>query len=162
MSAARIFHINRPLFALAETHPAHCFLKAFIECLRDCVGKEIPYRGAEDLAIDQEWFSQTDLRNRSFSGFTYEHLSYTIELDGWLSGTSTATPDELNTIDRLPYFRALMTECKAACIDDKNAAVLDMVEQVERLLDLWERCIKARWRSIGFSEPAPRDGDETM
>ena len=150
MPANYVRRMNRPLFALPEMHPARRFLVAFIECGRDCVGKEIPYRGREHLAVDQKWFSKTDLRVCSFSGFAYNYLSFTVELDGWLIGAPTATAEEIATMERLRYLRCLMSECKEACINDRNRAVLSMVEQVEQLLDLWETCIRERWREIGY------------
>jgi hypothetical protein len=115
------------------------------------VGKEVPYRGREHLAVDQTWLSTIDSRDRTFSGFAYEYLSYTVELDGWLSQAPEATGQEQATLARLPYLRSLMIECKGACIADSNAAVLAMVEQVLTLLDLWEASIRERWRAIGYN-----------
>jgi|SRR5581483_3785509 len=145
-----IYRLNRPLFALPEQHPARRFLVSLMDCQRDCVGKEIAYRGQERLAVDQEWFSRVDVRTWQFSSFAYEHLSYAIELDGWVSGSPTPTGEEIATMQRLPHLRQLMTECKEACIADNNAAVLQMTRQVDNVIDLWETCIQERWRTIGI------------
>jgi hypothetical protein len=150
MSIEHVLRVNKPLFDLPESHPAKRFLCAFVACLDECVGREIPYRGKEDLAADEDWFSLHDGRVWSFSSFAYIYLAFTVELDGWLTGAATATRDEIGTMTRLPYLRTLMRECKDACVADRNEAVLAMVEQVENLIDLWEACIKERWQVIGF------------
>ena len=55
-------------------------------------------------------------------------------------------------MERLPYLHSLMIECKEACIADNNLEVLAMVAKVLASLDLWETCIRERWRMIGYSE----------
>ena len=147
----RVYRANRPLFSLPETHPARRFLNAFMQVLEDCVGKEVPYEGYEHLAVDQEWFSATDLRTWKSSSFAYAYLSFTVELDGWLVNAAAPTDGERNVIERLPYLRLLVNECKEACIGEGNERVLVMALQVERLFDLWEACIRERWRAIGYS-----------
>jgi hypothetical protein len=141
-----IYRVNRPLFSLPESHPAHRFLRQFIKCQQNCVGREIPYRGREHLAVDQEWFSATDKRMWHFSGLAYMYISFTVELDGWLTDAPAATESEKSTLENLPYLRTLLGECKEACLDNGNTTVLAMVEQVEEVLDLWEFCIEERLR----------------
>lgn len=151
MPRNHVYRRNRPIFELPESHAAHRFLRAFIKCRNDCVGKEIPWPEEEQLAVDQEWFSATDSRRWKFSGFAYTYLSFDIELDGWLNDSPTPTAGETSTIEKLPYLRSLLAECKSACIESGNTATLAMVAQVDELFDLWEDCIRVRWRQIGYA-----------
>ncbi|MHC4399029.1 MAG: hypothetical protein ACYTG0_05045 [Planctomycetota bacterium] len=139
-----IYEINRPLFSLPDAHPAHRFLRAFIRCRRQCVGREIALPGDEHDALDQEWYSSTDDRTWTFSAFAYTFLSFDVELDGWLTDSPHLTETEKGVLDKLPYLRALLSECETAAVDDKNADILTMIEQVRSLFDLWENCITAR------------------
>jgi hypothetical protein len=144
MSAANsIRRKNRPLLQLPDSHPARRFLDAFIKCLRH-VGREIPYRGRELEAIDQEWMSCIDNKKWKFSSFAYTYLSFTLELDGWLTDAPTLTHSERNVLRALPRFRVLMEECREACVKAGNSEVLTMSEDVLELLKLWEECINAR------------------
>jgi hypothetical protein len=140
----RIHQINRPLFDLPQTHPARRFLEAFIACRSNCVGREIAYRGREHEAIDQTWTSATDNRLWRFSGFAYMYISFTVELDGWLTNSPTPTQYENSTLKELPRLRTLMEECREACVVANNDAVLVLTNQVIDLLDLWEECIRVR------------------
>jgi hypothetical protein len=161
MSADHIYRLNRPLFSFPEEHPARRFLIAFMKCQRECVGREIGYKDEEQLAVDQEWFSSRDLRTWTFSSFAYQYLSYAIELDGWLTSAMSPTEEEIATLERLPHYRCLMSECKERCVADNNAAVMHMVQQVEHVIDLWDTCIKERWRMIGYEAQQMGTGPAT-
>lgn len=125
-----VFRLNRPLFEFPESHPAHQFLSAFIRCRVECVGRD-----ACDEPIDQEWFSASELRQRSFSDFAYAHLSFDIVLDGWLSNAQELTESEKQWLDQLPRFRVLLEECKSAAIEDGNSRILPLVQQVKDMLE---------------------------
>jgi len=143
-----VFEINRPLFTLPESHPAHRFLRAFITCRSECVGREIVLPNDVHEAVDQEWYSTADDRTWTFSAFAYMFLSFDVRLDGWLTDAPHLTESEKGILDKLPYLRTLLTECRTAAVDDKNTEVATMVEQVRGLLDLWENCITARLERI--------------
>ncbi len=139
-----VYEINRPLFSLPESHPAHRFLRAFITCRRDCVGREIVLPADKHDPVDQEWYSISDDRTWSFSALAYTFLSFNVELDGWLTDAPCLTEAEKGVLDKLPYLRTLLSECVAAAIGEKNTEILVMIEQVRGLLDLWETCITVR------------------
>jgi hypothetical protein len=132
-----VYRLNAPLFELDMRHPARRFLEAFIECRRYCVGKELH-------GVDQEWWSPSTNRTQTFSSFAYEHLSFDIQLDGWLSDSPSATASERRVLETIPGIRSLMTECQQAAIDEGNDMVIEMVDRVLHMLELWERCIDAR------------------
>ena len=140
----QVRRLNMPLFSLPPDHIAHRFLEAFIACRQNCVGREIAYEGSGVQPIDQEWTSTSDGRVRQLSAFAYEHLSFDLILDGWLSGAPELTVTECASLERLPYLTMLMTECHDACRKSNNATALALVEQILELLQLWESCIRAR------------------
>lgn len=134
-----VYRLNRPLFELPQSHPAHRFLRAFIECRQDCVGKEI-----ESDVFDQEWFSQTEDRAWSYSAFAYQYLAFDIVLDGWLRNAKHLTASEEQWLVCLPRWRVLLDECRTAAAGDGNHAVMGMIAQVLKMFDLWEECVRAR------------------
>src|ERR1700690_1722297 len=116
-----IARLNRPVLALDEAHPAKRFLTGFIECRRDCVGRELG--SDKDLPIDQAWTSSLKSqawpfpserpysKDWTFSAFAYRFISFDIELDGFLSNAPHLTDSETNAARILPIYRALMHEC---------------------------------------------------
>src|SRR5690606_5595631 len=132
-------NLNREIFSLPESHPARRFLQAFMECRRDCVGKE-----ASDSPIDQEWQSLTDGKLWSYSAFAYRFLSFDIVLDGWLTLAPKRTANEQRWLSELPRWRTLLSECKHAAEFDENRAILPFIAQVLDMFALWERCILER------------------
>lgn len=144
-----VYRLNRTLFDLPQSHPAHRFLLAFIECRQDCVGREV-----EGDAFDQEWFSQTDNRAWSYSAFAYQYLSFDIVLDGWLNNAEGMTASEEQWLACLPRWRALLDECRASAARDRKHAVMRMIGQVLKMFDLWEECVHARLRSESRSDSA--------
>jgi hypothetical protein len=132
-----IYAINKAVFQLAAEHPARRFLEAFIECRMECVGKEVE-------GIDQEWFSQTDLRTHRFSSFTYEHLAFDVELDGFLQNAKQTTVSELRALKAIPHMEALVEECESAASQDCNAPVVTMCKNVLKMLTLWRQYISFR------------------
>lgn len=139
-----VVRLNRPLFNLPQSHPAHRFLLAFIKCRKECVGRERDTRNAKQPPADQQWYSETDARFWTFSEFAYTALAFDVELDGWLEEAPTLTKTEKETLKHLPYLRALMEECQAAAHQDDNSPVLEMVSTVLEMLELWQVCIEAR------------------
>lgn len=136
MNVARL---NQEIFSLPDSHPARRFLQAFMECRRDCVGKE-----ASDYPIDQEWFSDTDRKSWSYSDFAYKFLSFDIVLDGWLTSSPQRTADEERWSAELPRWRALLNECNNAAECEENYAILPVIAQVLKMFELWEQCILER------------------
>jgi hypothetical protein len=139
-----IVRLNKPIFDLPESHPAHRFLIAFIKCRRECVGRELDTRQSGQTGVDQKWYSDTDSRFWTFSEFAYTALAFDIELDGWIEEVPALTASEKRTLESLPYLRTLMEECRAAAQRDGNSPVLKMVSTVLEMLDLWQSCIEAR------------------
>ena len=131
--------LNQELLSLPESHIAHRFLRAFIECRRHCIGRE-----ASNDPVDHEWFSECDGRLWSYSEFSYTFLSFDIVLDGWLTRAPTRTRNEEQWIAQLPRWRELLRECKSAAELDNNAAVLPIIAQVLGMFELWEECIVKR------------------
>src|SRR5690606_21315736 len=83
---------NAPLFKLPLEHPARKFLQTFIECVGTYAGAELPPPYGRD--VDQRWWSPTENRFLTFSGFVYEHLCFTVVLDGWLTAAPQLTDSE--------------------------------------------------------------------
>ena len=135
-----IFRLNKAIFDFAPDHPARRFLEAFVECRMNCVGKEID-------GLDQEWFSEADMRTHKFSSFAYEWLSFDIELDGWLHDAQEMTDSEKRALDGIPQMDGLMAECKAAAMVDHNSEMVTMCDQVLHTLELWAECINRRLQS---------------
>jgi hypothetical protein len=135
-----VVEINRPLFDLPDTHPAKLFLLAFIECREQCVGRHHDWTG--EVPIEQEWFSETDGRHWTFSGFAYSFLAIDVELDGYLANASQVIEEERFVIGCLPRLRTLMGECAVAARTADNQPVLQLVDLVVTMLDLWERAIR--------------------
>ena len=134
-----IYRINKPIFDYSADHPARQFLEAFIECRCNCVGKELE-------GIDQQWFSQSELRSISFSSFAYEHLAFDLELDGWLNDAKEITESERQSLKAVRRIRDLMLECRSAANDDDNTAIVQMCDQVIGMTQLWEQCASSRLR----------------
>jgi len=144
-----VYRLNRPLFDLADTHPARRFLEAFVECRRTCVGQELPYPFGQDC--DQEWWSSVDNRTSTFSGFAYTYLSFDVELDGWLSNAPNRTESEKSMLDGIAHMCALMDECQEAARNARNNSVVEMTDTVKDMLKLWKDCIEER-NSIPWKE----------
>ncbi len=151
-----VYSINYPLFRLPDSHPAHRFLRAFITCREQCVGREFVLPGDDHASVDQEWYSLADDRTWTFSAFAYTLLSFDVELDGWLTNAPHMTTSEAGVLDRLPYLRTLLGECEAAAVDNRNTEILAIIEQVRNLLDLWENCITTR---LDGKDEDPDPGD---
>lgn len=135
-----VFRLNKPIFDFAPEHPARRFLEAFVECRTKCVGREID-------GVDQEWFSEADMRTHKFSSFAYEWLSFDIELDGWLHDAQEITDSEKRALHGIPQMERLMAECKAAALVDDNSEIVTMCEQVLHTVGLWTECINRRLQS---------------
>jgi hypothetical protein len=149
-----VFRLNRPIFAMPDSHPAHRFLRAFIQCRQDCVGREMSISDDASGEIDQAWYSETDNRMRTFSGFAYEFLSFDIVLDEWMTNPPYVTDSEKAWLARIHYMRTLLAECENAAEGDRNGPVLTMIKQVQELLGLWKECIVTRIATVNESRPS--------
>jgi hypothetical protein len=135
-----VFRLNKPIFDFLPDHPARRFLEAFVLCRTSFVGRELD-------GVDQEWFSKLDERVHTFSSFAYEWLSFDIELDGWLLEAPEITDSERRALERIPWMKNLMAECKAAALVDKNLEIAAMCDHVLHMLELWAECINRRLKS---------------
>src|SRR5580698_7034456 len=114
----RTKRLNRAVFKLDDGHPAKKFLRAFIACKENCVGREHDWTG--EVPIEQQWKSATDGRVWTFSGFAYTFLSLDIVLEGFLENSPSLTDDEIYTAKQIPRLLSLMEECATAAQQDGN------------------------------------------
>lgn len=135
---------NRELLKFPKSHIACRFMRAFIECLQDCVGIE-----ASDDPIDQTWFSVLDAKEWSYSAFAYTYLAFIVILDGWKSNSPEMTESERFHLARLPRLRELLRECEMEATADDNRRLMPVIAKVQRMLDLWEQCILERTEKAG-------------
>lgn len=141
-----IERLNQPVFQLDDAHPAKRFLKAFIECRKECVGRELAPPG--ELPVDQSWYSPSDARSWTFSAFAYGFISFDIELDGLMGNVPNLTDSETWALQELPRFRVLMRECAEAARENNNTDCLDLVDTVVDLLKLWEDYLNYRQQMV--------------
>ena len=121
----------------------HLAYDAHFECRHECVGKEIPWRGRENEAFDQEWHSESDGHNWSFSSFAYAFISFDLQLLDVIEQQDT-THDEEHFRDRLARARALLYECEQAARQNNNERILDCIDKARRFFDLWENAVDYR------------------
>ena len=138
----RTEELNEPIFDLDDSHPAKRFLEAFVDCLANCVTRELGLDGRRP--IDQEWKSASDGRTWTFSGFAYAFLSFDIVLDGFLTNAASLMPSEVWAAERLPLLRSMVNECAQAARQDGNSEILELTDQVRGMLDLWEQYLSFR------------------
>lgn len=150
----RIDSQNRPILELPADHAAHAALVARLECQRQCAGREIPWPGREEEAVDQQWQSSVDGRTWLFSGFIYSFVCFDLVLSEWLDHPPHVTESESATLKKLPELRALLDECQAAADRDKNHQVLAMIPVVRRFFSLWEQSIRLRIEQDGLTADA--------
>ncbi len=141
----RLKTINQPIMSLDATHPAKRFLCAFDECLSNCGGCELDLY---ETPIDQEWTSATDGKVWKFSSFVYRYLAFDIQLDGFNTSAIQLTSSETWAIAHLPQFRTLMAECAHAAQQRGNADCLELVDEVLRMLKLWDEYLTYRKEMI--------------
>ncbi|HUE71077.1 MAG TPA: hypothetical protein VMP01_09325 [Pirellulaceae bacterium] len=147
----RIHPKNRPILELPKDHPAHATLVARFECQRQCAGREIPWPGREDAAVDQEWHSSLDGHSWRFSGFVYSFVCFDLILNEWIDHPPHVTESEKATLTKLPDLHGLLDECQAAALRDANAPVLEMIPIVRRFFSLWEKSIRLRIEQDGLT-----------
>ena len=142
----RIEQLNRSIFTLDESHPARKLLEAFLDCLENCVGR---HHGLKDgKSIEQEWKSPSEGRVWTFSDFAYAFLSFDIELDGFLQSTPQLTESEIEAVMQLPRMRTLTHECAEAARQSGNHEILELTDEVLRMLNLWEEYLAYRREMI--------------
>jgi len=117
-----------------------------------CVGREIEWQTLGNEAIDQEWFSQTRLKEQSFASFAYEFISYDLILDGWLEMTPQPTEAELNYLEHdEPLMRALLSECEEAALAEGNHQVLPLITKARQFVDAYKRALLYRFEQCGIT-----------
>ncbi len=139
MNCRRIRRVNAPLLALEQNHPARLFLEQFIFCGENCIGRELD-------GFDQQFWSDSEKRPFSFSGFAYSYLAVTIILTDWLNDTPYPSESDTIGLKELTRYSCLLNECKVAATQAQNAPILEMIAEVEKLIMLWRECIEARGR----------------
>ena len=151
---SKIHKKNDPLAELPAHHPAKRFLIRHAQCWQACAGREIPWPGHEDEAVDQVWTSETLGAGFSFSGFIYAYVCFHPILHEWLERPTEVTEDEKTLITKkLPMLRSLLAECEEAAQADANQRVLAMTEYVRVFLAAWEKCVRCRIDEDGLQQP---------
>lgn len=138
--------LNRPVLKLDNAHPAKKFLRAFIDCKNDCVGREQDWGG--QVPIEQKWRSATDGTVWTFSRFAYSFISLDIVLDGFLEDSPCLTASETFSFQHIPRLRTLMEECAQAAQRDGNHDILELTDQVLEMLSLWEQYLSFRQEMV--------------
>jgi hypothetical protein len=145
--------LNRRILKMADAHPAKKYLRAFIDCKRDCVGLDHDWGG--QVPIEQEWRSATDGRVWTFSAFAYSFLSLDIVLDGFLENARNFTASEEFAFQQIPRLRQRMQECAQAAEHDHNRDILELTDQVMTMLSLWEQYLDFRKGMISHAQRNP-------
>jgi hypothetical protein len=148
------------LAALPDSHPAKQVLILRAICRRDCAGREIPWPGREEEAIDQEWMSAIDSRRWSFSGFIYAVVCFDLTLDEWLTHPQGITDGERSVLENVPRLRRLLEKCRAAAQQQNNRRVLDMLPKAEAFIAEWDRSVRQRLQEDRI--PLPQNLDRPI
>ena len=139
--------MNGPVLELDDAHPAKRFLIAFMDCRMNCAGRELDF--GDQTPIDQAWQSAIDGRTWTFSGFIYAVICFDIVLDGFLENAPGLTESEVCAADQLPELRLMMEECAAAARQCNNDEIVEMTQEVQEMLNLWEEYLNFRKEIIG-------------
>lgn len=144
---------NNPLSELPDSHPAKLLLFAHWQCRRDCVGREIGYRGHEEEAFDQVWKSQLLGCGFSFSSYAYVFISFDLILEEWLTHPSYVTESEKRAVAGVLFHGILLDECEQAAKEQGNVRILERLAQVRKWHELRLLAIKARWVEDNLEPP---------
>lgn len=148
----RIHPVNYSLLReLSADHPAVRALQVHAEARDMCVGKEIDWPQDGIVGIDQVWWSDIDFKEKRFSSFAYQFISYDLYLDGWVEAAPEATEYELHFLDELPQLRQLLKECENAARSEKNDVMLPLIAKAGEFFDAFEAAIKFRFEQIGVA-----------
>ncbi len=150
----RIHPVNYSLLReLPVDHPAVKALQIHAEACDICVGKEIDWPDKGIVGVDQVWWSDLDFREKRFSSFAYQHISYDLFLDGWVESAPEPTEAELGVLEDVPTMRSLLEECERAARDERNTAMLPLISKAKEFVDAIESAILYRFESLGLSHP---------
>jgi hypothetical protein len=101
--------------ALPRGHPRRRLLLAFYEWWCLSVGREIPWEGREDEALDLAWFSPAERKTVRFSAVAYELLCHLSNLfESWHVRRPWYPPAESDRRMRehLPVLRRRLSEAR--------------------------------------------------
>jgi hypothetical protein len=146
---SHIESMNRSVLELDHSHPAKRFLSAFMDCRMNCSERELEI--GDQIPVDQAWKSAADDRVWTFSGFIYAFICFDIELDGFLQSAPNLTPSEIAAAQELPRLRSMMNECAYAASQSGNSEILELTDQVQQMLNLWEEYITFRKAKISHA-----------
>jgi hypothetical protein len=99
------------------------------------------------VGIDQVWFSDVDQRERRFSDFAYQHISYDLFLEGWVESVPRATKEEISFLKKVPMVRELLRECLRAAQAAKNSDMVPLIAKANEFVDALERAILFRFET---------------
>lgn len=147
----RIHPVNYSLLReLPADHPAVRALQVHAEACDMCVGKEIDWPHLQNVAIDQVWFSDHELRECRFSAFAYQYISYDLLLDGWVESAPEATKVELGFLGNVAKTRTLLDECEQAAREEQNRDIAPLIAKAREFIDSLERAILFRFEQHGI------------
>jgi hypothetical protein len=147
---------------LPDSHVAKLTVIAHAECRRDCVGREIPWRGREDEAFDQMWQSDLLGRHFSFSSYAYCFLSFDLILYEWITHPSHVTELEKSLIVAVPLEETLLDECERVASDKESTRVLDRITQIRWFNALRLQATRERWAVDGLQVPQIPDAPDVL
>ena len=136
----------KTIAALPINHPARKLLDGISLCQSECAGREIHWKGHENEAVDQGWYSETHGYYWQFSDFVYKYVVYRCErlLDAWLKALPEQSEDEVQMTRELPMLRTMLDECALAAEAERNYEIVRMVGLVRSLFEQAEAAISAR------------------
>lgn len=135
---------NDPLVSLPDDHPAKVALISHARCKMNSVGREIPWPGRERDAVEQAWISKVTGKRETFSSLTYQFVSLTLILDGWLNHPPTITALEHRVLKEIPKAREMLGECRIAAESENNQRILELLPDAEIFFAAWEESVRAR------------------
>lgn len=151
----RIFQANYPLLdRYDEGHTAIRALQLHAEACDLCVGKEIDWPGANEVPIEQTWFSAIRQKKQSFSAFAYEFLSYSLVFDGWLELAPAPTKSKIDFLMKdQSIMRALLVECREAADAAGNIRIRALIQKATAFIDAFHDAVMTRFRECGIEWP---------
>lgn len=133
--------LNKMVLSFPEEHPARRFLEAFIRCRKQCVGIETRDPSANVVLTLENGCEY------SLAAFAYEHLSFDVQLDGWLSDSPTATAGENQQLLAIVEMRSLVEQLDQEALLIPNSKALECIDSIKQMLNLWKACIHSRIRT---------------
>ena len=144
----RLHPRNKPFLDLPDAHPAKRYLLAQAQFRSECIGLEIEWPNSNAKPVEQKWNSQIKGKPWSLSAILYSYISFTPELDAWITNPPQVTEIEKKYLQGIAECRALLEECEVAAQCDNNNDALNIIQRAREVLDLWQLCIDERIKDL--------------